>query len=77
MNGTLALPRVLIADDHDLAREGLRALLERSGEYTVVAEARTGEEALARAAEHPLDLALLDIRYVGGGIDGLEVARRL
>lgn len=77
MNGTLALPRVLIADDHDLAREGLRALLERSGAYTVVAEARSGEEALARAGELPLDLALLDIRYAGGGIDGLEVARRL
>ncbi len=77
MNDTLALPRVLIADDHDLAREGLRALLERSGAFTVVAEARSGEEALARAAEQPLDLALLDIRYSGGGVDGLEVARRL
>lgn len=77
MNGTLALPRVLIADDHDLAREGLRALLERSGAYAVVAEARNGEEALARAAEQPLDLALLDIRYGGGGVDGLEVARCL
>lgn len=77
MTGTLALPRVLIADDHDLAREGLRALLERSGAYTVVAEASTGEEALASAAEQPLDLALLDIRYGGGGIDGLEVAGRL
>lgn len=77
MSAALALPRVLIADDHDLAREGLRALLERSGTYTVVAEASTGEEALALAAEHNPDLALLDIRYAGGGIDGLEVARRL
>lgn len=69
--------RVLIADDHDLAREGLRALLERASAYAVVAEARTGEEALALAAEHSPDLALLDIRYAGGGIDGLEVTRRL
>ncbi|MFO6431345.1 response regulator [Erythrobacter sp. W302b] len=69
--------RVLIADDHDLAREGLRALLERAGGYLIVAEASTGEEALALAAEHSPDLALLDIRYAGGGIDGLEVARRL
>jgi DNA-binding NarL/FixJ family response regulator len=69
--------RVLIADDHDLAREGLRALLERAGGYAVVAEARTGEEALDLAAKHCPDLALLDIRYGGGGIDGLEVARRL
>ena len=69
--------RVLIADDHDLAREGLRALLERAGGYLIVAEASTGEEALALAAEHSPDLALLDIRYAGGGIDGLEVARSL
>jgi len=77
MTGSRGLPGVLIADDHDLAREGLRALLERAGGYTVVAEARTGEEALVLAAEHGPDLALLDIRYAGGGIDGLEVARRL
>jgi len=77
MSAAPPLPRVLIADDHDLAREGLRALLERSGAYTVVAEASTGEEALALAAEHNPELALLDIRYAGGGIDGLEVADRL
>jgi len=70
-------PRVLIADDHELAREGLHALLERSGRYVVVAEASSGEEALALAAQHAPDLALLDIRYAGGGIDGLEVTRRL
>lgn len=77
MIGGSSLTRVLIADDHDLAREGLRALLERAGGYLIVAEASTGEEALALAAEHSPDLALLDIRYAGGGIDGLEVARRL
>jgi len=69
--------RVLIADDHDLAREGLRALLERAGGYVIVAEASSGEEALALAAEHSPDLALLDIRYGGGLIDGLEVTHRL
>jgi len=77
MNGARSRQRVLIADDHDLAREGLRALLERDGGYAVVAEARTGEEALDLAAKHSPDLALLDIRYAGGGIDGLEVARCL
>lgn len=69
--------RVLIADDHDLARAGLRALIERAGRYTIVAEASTGEEALALADEQRPDLALLDIRYSGGAIDGLEVTRRL
>lgn len=68
---------VLIADDHDLARAGLRAMLERSEGYAVVAEARTGEEALALAVDHRPDLALLDIRYAEGEIDGLEVTRRL
>lgn len=77
MIGERSPARVLIADDHDLAREGLRALLERAGGYLIVAEASTGEEALALAAEHSPDLALLDIRYAGGAIDGLEVARRL
>ena len=77
MTGDGSATRVLIADDHDLAREGLRALLERTGGYLIAAEASTGEEALALAAEHSPDLALLDIRYAGGGIDGLEVARRL
>lgn len=76
MIGERSPARVLIADDHDLAREGLRALLERAGGYLIVAEASTGEEALALAAEHSPDLALLDIRYAGGGIDGLEVTRR-
>lgn len=69
--------RIVIADDHALAREGLRAMLERSGRFVVAGEAATGEEALALCAAHAPDLALLDIRYGAGGIDGLEAARRL
>jgi len=69
--------RILIADDHALAREGLRAVLERSGRFVIAGEAASGEEALALCATHRPDLALLDIRYGGGGIDGLEAARRL
>jgi len=69
--------RIVIADDHALAREGLRAMLERSGRFEVVGEAASGEEALALCAAHAPDLALLDIRYGAAGIDGLEAARRL
>lgn len=69
--------RIVIADDHALAREGVRAMLERSGRFVVVGEAATGEEALALCAAHVPDLALLDIRYGAGGIDGLEATRRL
>lgn len=72
--------RIVIADDHALAREGLRAILERSGQFVVVGEAASAEAALALCAEFKPDLALLDIRYGpqgAGGIDGLEAARRL
>lgn len=73
----MGLPRLIIADDHELARAGLRAVIERSGRYEVVGEALTGEEALTLCARLLPDLALLDIRYAGGQIDGLEAARRL
>lgn len=69
--------RIVIADDHALAREGLRAMLERSGRFEVMGEAASGEEVLALCAAHAPDLALLDIRYGAAGIDGLEAARRL
>lgn len=68
-------PRVLIVDDHALAREGLRAILN-SADLSVVGEAASGEEAVAMANELVPDVVLLDIR-LGPGIDGLEVAARL
>lgn len=77
----MRIARIVIADDHALAREGLRAMLDRSARFDVVGEAASGEEALALCQQHRPDLALLDIRYGarGGeaGIDGLEAARRL
>ena len=69
--------RIVIADDHALAREGLRAMLERSGRFEVVGEAANGEEALALCAAHAPDMVLLDIRFGAAGIDGLEAARQL
>ncbi|HZU26380.1 MAG TPA: response regulator transcription factor [Bryobacteraceae bacterium] len=53
--------RVLIADDHPLIRSGLRALLERDGEFEVVAEASDGYEAIELAARHRPDVILLDV----------------
>lgn len=67
--------RILIVDDHALARAGLRAILVAAG-YDVVAEAECGETAIARALDLRPDVILLDIR-LGAGIDGLEVAARL
>ncbi len=65
--------RVLIADDHRLFREALRAVLER--ECEVVGEAANGEEALELAAHARPDIVLLDIGMAG--IGGLNAAHRL
>ena len=67
--------RLLIVDDHQLAREGLRAVLENAG-YTVAGLAATGEEAVALAASANPDVVLMDVR-LGPGIDGLEATRRI
>jgi DNA-binding NarL/FixJ family response regulator len=64
--------RVLLADDHALMREGLRALLSASGEVSVVAEASTGREALARARETDPDVVLMDIAMPD--MNGIEAA---
>ena len=53
--------RIMIADDHPLVRGGLRALLERDGEFQVIAEAADGFEAIDLAVLHKPDLILLDV----------------
>lgn len=68
-------PRLLIVDDHQLAREGLRAVLAESG-FDVVGLAASGEEAVALTVELQPDLVLMDVR-LGSGIDGLEATRRI
>lgn len=66
--------RILIADDHELTRAGLRAVIDREPDLKVVREVATGEAAVAACAEDALDLAILDIRF-GAGMTGLEAAR--
>jgi DNA-binding NarL/FixJ family response regulator len=68
--------RILLVDDHDLVREGIRALLAQDPALQVVGEAGDGQEALRRARELRPDLVLLDIS-LPGGIGGLEVAEAL
>jgi DNA-binding NarL/FixJ family response regulator len=68
--------RLLIADDHELSRVGLRAMIEREADMRVVAEVETAEDAVARAAEGDVDVAILDIRF-GPGMNGLEAAQRI
>jgi two-component system, NarL family, response regulator NreC len=53
--------RIMIADDHPLVRSGLRFLLEREGEFHVIAEAANGYEAIDLAVLHKPDVILLDV----------------
>ncbi len=65
---------LLVADDHQVVRLGLRNILEGTG-VQVSAEATSGEEVLAKVANERPDVVLLDVRMPGG--DGLHVLGRL
>jgi len=55
------ITRVLVADDHEIVRKGLKLLLTAEPDLIVVAEAADGEEAVRRALQDDIDLAILDI----------------
>jgi DNA-binding NarL/FixJ family response regulator len=67
--------RVLVADDQELVRTGLRMILDAQPDIDVVAEARDGAQAVALARELRPDVCLLDIRMPG--MNGLEATRAL
>ena len=67
--------RILIADDHELIRRGVRTLLEAEPGWNVVAEASDGQEALEKAKETKPEIVVLDIGMPR--LSGLEAARRL
>jgi len=67
--------RVLIADDHQLMRSGLRVLLERDGEFQVVAEAADGYQAIELALQHRPDIVLLDVAMPR--LNGTDAAQRI
>jgi DNA-binding NarL/FixJ family response regulator len=67
--------RVLIADDHNLVREGLRAVLGSEPDMEVVGEAATGEEVFERAAELRPGVILMDLQMPG--VNGIEATRRI
>lgn len=66
--------RILIADDHDMVRAGLKTMLAGT-DVEVAAEATTGEQAVKLALSEPIDLALLDVRMPDG--DGLTALGRI
>ncbi|MFH1691520.1 MAG: response regulator transcription factor [Candidatus Omnitrophota bacterium] len=55
------LYKILIADDHDIIREGIKNILQKTGEYEIVGQACDGQEALEKVAELKPDILLLDI----------------
>jgi DNA-binding NarL/FixJ family response regulator len=66
--------RILLADDHKLVREGLRALLEKQPGMIVVAEAADGQEALQLACDTKPDVVVMDIAMpVMNGIDAIRL----
>ena len=67
--------RVLIADDHEVVREGLGAFLAEEEDFTVVGYARDGEEAIAVAARERPDVILMDLLMPN--LDGLGAIERL
>ena len=67
---------IMIVDDHSLIRKGLRLLLKGKADFTVTAEAASGEEALQKVRHEPVDIMLLDISMPGaGGLAIIEQAK--
>ncbi len=70
-----SMARILLADDHELIRKGLRALIEVNEEWTICGEAGDGQEAVERVLELKPDLVILDVTMPV--LNGLQAARKI
>jgi DNA-binding NarL/FixJ family response regulator len=68
--------RIVIVDDHDLVREGIRALLEQDPQFQVVGETGDGQEAIRLVTRIRPDVVLMDV-YLPGGLGGLEATEAI
>ena len=66
---------ILIADDHSVTRMGVKILLERQDHFKIVAEAKSGEEAIEMAHNTHPNVAVLDVRMPG--VSGIEACRQI
>lgn len=65
--------RILIVDDHEVVRLGIKSLLERHAQFQVVAEAGNAQDALQQAVQHKPDVVIMDIRLPGkNGIEATQ-----
>src|SRR5207237_9910195 len=67
--------RVMLVDDHEVVRNGLRAMLEAAGEMRVVAEAGSVADAIAQAERTHPDVVVMDVRLADGS--GIEATREI
>jgi DNA-binding NarL/FixJ family response regulator len=74
-HGNSTVKRILIADDHEVVRSGLRAIIESRADWVVSGEAVNGKDAFARTLETKPDVAILD--YSMPLMTGTEVSRRI
>lgn len=67
--------KILLVDDHEVVRLGLKSLISRYPQFEVVAEAENASEAIKKAAHHNPDVVVMDIRLPGGS--GIEATREI
>ncbi len=67
--------RLVIADDHDLVRQGIRSFVETHADLAIVGEASDASQAVKLCAQHKPDVALIDLVMPGGGIEATRAIR--